>query len=78
MASIVKKAGGKVYLAYIIRSPYGVWQEYADMYEEIFAVMSVQSLYDFVKNSEFDIIHCSSEPGSYDAGAYAFRQNSDP
>ncbi len=62
MASIVKKAGGKVYLAYIIHSPYGVWQEYADMYEEIFAVMSVQSLYDFVKNSEFDIIHCSSEP----------------
>lgn len=62
MASAVKKAGGKVFLAYIIRSPFDRWSEYADMYEEIYPVMSIQSFFDFVKNSEFDIIHCSSEP----------------
>ena len=61
MASIVKKAGGKVFLAYIIQSPYDKWPEYADMYEEIYPVMSIQSLFDFVKNSAFDIIHCSSD-----------------
>ena len=62
MASIVKKAGEKVFLAYILKSPYDGWLEYADMYEEIYQIMSMQSLVDFVKNSEFDIIHCSSEP----------------
>ena len=62
MASIVKKAGQKVFLAYIVRSPYDGWTEYADMYEEIYPIMSIQSFFDFVKNSEFDIIHCSSEP----------------
>lgn len=62
MASIVKKAGEKVFLAYIIKSPYDGWSEYADMYEEIYPIMSIQQLVDFVKNSEFDIIHCSSEP----------------
>lgn len=62
MASIVKKAGGKVFLAYIIQSPYDECSEYADMYEEIYPVMSIQALLDFVKNSEFDIIHCSNVP----------------
>lgn len=62
MASIVKKAGDKVFLAYIVQSPYDRWTEYADVYEKIYSIMSIQSLYDFVKNSEFDIIHCSSEP----------------
>lgn len=62
MASIAKKAGAKVFLAYIVKSPYDEWPEYADMYEEIYPVMSIQSLFEFVENSEFDIIHCSNEP----------------
>lgn len=62
MASIIKKAGMKVFLAYIVKSPYDGWPEYADMYEKIYPVMSIQSFFDFVRNSEFDIIHCSSEP----------------
>lgn len=62
MASLVKKAGGKVFLAYIVQSPYDTWTEYVDLYEEIYQIMSIQSLFNFVKNSEFDIIHCSSEP----------------
>lgn len=62
MASIVKKAGEKVFLAYIVQSPYDKFPEYADIYEEIYPIMSIQSLFDFVKNSEYDIIHCSSEP----------------
>lgn len=62
MASIVKKAGEKVFLAYIIQSPCDKWSEYADMYEEIYLIMSIQALFDFAKNSEFDIIHCSSAP----------------
>ena len=62
MASLVKKAGEKVFLAYIVRSPYDGFSEYADLYEEMYQIMSLQSLFDFVKNSEFDIIHCSSQP----------------
>lgn len=62
MASIVKKAGEKVFLACIIQPPDDGWAEYADMYEEVYPIMSMQSFFDFVKNSEFDIIHCSSEP----------------
>lgn len=62
MASAVKKAGGKVFLAYLLEPPYDRWAEYADMYEEIYPVLSIRSFFEFVKNSEFDIIHCSSEP----------------
>lgn len=61
MASLVKRAGEKVFLAYIIRSPYEEWEEYTDIYEEIYPIMSMHSLFDFAKNSEFDIIHCSNE-----------------
>lgn len=61
LASIVKKAGEKVFLACIIQPPDDGWAEYADMYEEIYPIMSIQSYFDFVKNSEFDMIHCSSE-----------------
>ena len=62
MAAIVKKAGAKVFLAYIVKSPRDRWAEYADIYEEIYSIMSIQSLFEFVKNSEFDIVHCSSQP----------------
>ncbi len=62
MASIVKESGRKglscLYNSFTVWGMAGICRY---MYEEIFAVMSVQSLYDFVKNSEFDIIHCSSE-----------------
>lgn len=61
-ASIAKRVGAKVSLAYIVKSPYDEWPEYVDMYEEIYPVMSIQSFFEFVKNSDFDIIHCSSEP----------------
>lgn len=62
MASIVKKAGNKVFNAYIIKSPNDACPEYSGIYEEIYPVMSIRSLLDFVKYSEFDIVHCSSEP----------------
>ncbi|GFI22493.1 hypothetical protein IMSAGC011_01268 [Lachnospiraceae bacterium] len=62
MAALVKKAGEKAFLAYIVQSPHDEWSQYIDLYEEIYQIMSLQSLLDFVKNSEFDIVHCSSEP----------------
>ena len=62
MASIVRKAGNKVFLAYIIKPPHDACPEYEGIYERIYPVMSMDSLYEFVKDSEFDIIHCSSEP----------------
>ncbi|MBQ3163235.1 MAG: glycosyltransferase [Lachnospiraceae bacterium] len=62
IASVVKKAGVKVYLAFIEEDPRIASPEFVDMYEEIYPIMSIRELYDFVKNSEFDIVHCSSEP----------------
>ena len=62
MASIVKKAGHKVFLAYLSKSPNMAYPEYAPIYDGIFPIMSLNGLKSFAMNSEFDIIHASSEP----------------
>ncbi len=62
MASSIKKAGHRVFHAYISKSPEIAYPEYKDLYEEIYPVMSLKSLEDFVSNSNFDVIHASSEP----------------
>lgn len=62
IASLIKKTGNKVYHAYIEESPKIACPEFVDIYEEIYPIMSVRELFNFVQNSEFDIVHCSSEP----------------
>ena len=62
MASIIKKAGHRVFHAYISRSPEIAYPEYKDLYEQIYPIMSLKSLEDFVSNSDFDVIHASSQP----------------
>jgi len=62
MARLAKESGCHVYLAYLIASPEIVSPEYADIYEKVFPVMSIRGLVEFIKNSEFDLIHSSSEP----------------
>lgn len=61
-AKAVKKAGHHIYLAYLVASPHEASPEYADIYEGIFPIMSMAGLAEFVEQSDFDIIHSSSEP----------------
>lgn len=62
MANAVKKSGNKVYHAYLMRSPRQMNSDYKDIYDEIFPVTSLNALFDFVQNSNFDVIHSSSNP----------------
>lgn len=62
MAKMVKEAGNHVYLAYLVGEPHISSPGFADMYEEIFPIMSMKSFVNFIKESSFDVIHCSSEP----------------
>ncbi|MCI8268089.1 MAG: glycosyltransferase, partial [Lachnospiraceae bacterium] len=61
-AKAVKKTGKKVHLAYLKFSPYDIDSEYANIYEDIYSFMSIQALQDFIDNSDFDLVHSSSEP----------------
>lgn len=62
MAYIARMNGNKVYHAYMVESPNSACPEYEHIYEEIFPIMSIKQLIDFVRESDFDVIHCSSEP----------------
>ena len=61
-ASAVKKEGHRVHLAYLIDNSEITFPEYAPMYEKIYPIMSLNGLREFVRQSDFDIIHSSSEP----------------
>lgn len=62
IARMVKMQGWDIYLAYLCSSPSQIMPEYSEMYTKKFAVFSVVELLNLVKNNNFDIIHCSSEP----------------
>lgn len=62
MAWGVKQAGHRVYLAYLKDDPFSYSVKYAKMYEEIYCISSFDDLLNFISNSDFDIIHSSSEP----------------
>ncbi len=61
MASIAKAAGYRVFLAYIVKNPIAD-NQYNDLYEKVFPVMSMNGLINFINQSDFDVIHSSSEP----------------
>lgn len=62
IASIVKKMGWDVYLVFLELPPAERMDEYTSIYSEIISVESIDDLVKLVEESDFDIIHCSSEP----------------
>ena len=62
IASEVKKEGHRIHLAYLTDSSEITSPEYASLYEKIYPIMSLNGLREFVRRSDFDIIHSSSEP----------------
>lgn len=61
IASLIKKCGYEVCLAYLISEPSVSEPEFACIYDEIYPIQSMDELVDFVNNSEFDLVHSSSE-----------------
>jgi hypothetical protein len=62
IALAVKNMGYKVYLAYSTNSPLQSNSEYANIYDGIFPIISMESLIDFVNKSDFKYVHSSNEP----------------
>lgn len=62
IASLIKKSGYEVCLGYLISEPPASEPEFACIYDEIYPMQSIDELVDFVNNSEFDLVHSSSEP----------------
>lgn len=62
IAQVMKEEGYKPYLLYTLAPPYAAYEEFADIYENIWNFSSANGVLDFISNSEFDIVHCSNEP----------------
>lgn len=62
IALVMKNRGYKVFLLYTISPPVEHYKIYESVYDGIFTVFTMNELLDFVKNSEFDLIHSSNEP----------------
>lgn len=62
IALAVKKTGHKVYLAYLTSSPFQSNSEYANIYDDIFPINSMESFIEFVNKSDFKYVHSSNEP----------------
>lgn len=58
----MKKNGYKVFLLYIILPPEMNYAEYATVYDAVYTFYTWGACIDFVKNSDFDIVHSSNEP----------------
>lgn len=62
IATIMKRAGYKVYLLYTLAPPDDCNKEYKDTYDDFFSFTTANGIVDFVKNSEFDVVHSSNTP----------------
>lgn len=62
IAYAIKKYGWNVYLAYSTISPKYGNREYADIYNTIYEINSIDQLIEFINKSEFDYVHSSNEP----------------
>jgi len=62
IANAIKKYGWNVFLAYSMISPEYANQEYADIYDHIYEINSINQLITFINESEFDYVHSSNEP----------------
>jgi hypothetical protein len=61
-ATVLSENGYKVYLAYTADHPALRSPGFAHVYSDIFTITSMKELTDFVRASEFDIVHSSNEP----------------
>lgn len=62
IARLVKENGYKVNLLYLLAPTINNSIEYQEIYDNVFTCLTINSLIDFVNNSEFDIIHSSNTP----------------
>lgn len=62
IADVMKEEGYKVYLLYTLAPPYAAYEEFADVFEDIWGFSSANGILNFISNSDFDIVHCSNEP----------------
>lgn len=62
IAKVMKEEGYKVFLLYTLAPPYAAYEEFADIYEDIWGFSSANGILNFISNSDFDIVHCSNEP----------------
>lgn len=62
IAALMKKSGYKIFLLYTAEPPEMNNAEYAEMYDAVYTFYTGKALIDFVKNSDFDIVHSSNEP----------------
>lgn len=62
IANAIKKYGWHIFLAYSMISPEFFNHEYADIYDNIYVIDSIDQLIEFVNQSEFDYVHSSNEP----------------
>ncbi len=62
IANALKKYGWKIFLAYSVASPRQSNKEYADIYDCIYSINSIEQFIEFINDSEFDYIHSSNEP----------------
>lgn len=62
IAKVLKEEGYRVYLLYTLAPPYAAYEEFANIFENIWGFSSANGVLDFISNSDFDIVHCSNEP----------------
>jgi len=62
MAKMAKDSGYVTHLAYITENPLEKNKQYETTYDNVYPVMSMRGLRYFIDNSDFDIVHSSSEP----------------
>lgn len=62
IANAIKQYGWHIFLAYSMISPEFFNREYADIYDNIYTINSIDQLITFINQSEFDFVHSSNEP----------------
>ena len=61
-AFVMKEYGYHVNLLYTLSQPLDANMGFSEVYDNLWGFTSLEGIYDFIQNSEFDIVHCSNEP----------------
>lgn len=64
IAQTVHERGIDVSIAYTAQTPESSCPEYAGIWEECTAFFSMQDLFDYINESDYDLVHSSNEPDS--------------
>jgi hypothetical protein len=62
IASLMKDNGYKVFLLYTMAPPESNNMSFASVYDNIYTFYTYNALVNFVRQSQFDIVHCSNAP----------------